>query len=136
MPLIPWKESYALGVSSVDAEHRAMIHLINEIYERLEGSTDSHVIEANLGEIHAGIAAHFALEERLMREAGWREFAEHKQDHEELLENIRDLMDGFAEDPERGAERLRRELADWFTGHFATFDARLHEAFPRHSHPH
>lgn len=128
--LLDWKPAYALGIPSVDAEHREMIQMINGVYARLEDPVDADLVSDVLGEIHAGIAAHFALEERLMREAGWREYAAHKQNHEELLDAIRDLMDGFADDPEAGRRRLQKELADWFAVHFATFDARLHEAFP------
>jgi hemerythrin len=79
-----------------------------------------------LGEIHAGIAAHFALEERLMRAAGYAEYAAHKDDHERLLEQILDLMDVYAADPEQGSRLLSEQLSDWFSRHFASFDARMH----------
>ena len=46
-------------------------------------------IESALGEIHANISAHFALEEQLMSEAGFEEYTEHKNDHEELLDQIK-----------------------------------------------
>ncbi len=129
MALLQWKPDYELGVPSVDAEHREMIERINELYERLEDPPNPDAVTAALGEIHAGIAAHFALEERLMRGARWREYPDHKADHEILLDAIRDLMDDYADDPESGRERLRRALADWFGVHFASFDARLHGAF-------
>ena len=61
-----------------------------------------------------------------MREATYVEYDSHKEDHEELLEQIRDLMDKFAIDPDEGFDLLRDRLADWFEHHFATFDARLH----------
>jgi hemerythrin-like metal-binding protein len=130
MNLLDWKPAYALGIPSVDAEHRDMIRMINDVYARLREPVDEELVRDVLGEIHAGIAAHFALEERLMREAGWREYGAHKESHEALLDAIRDLMDEFADDPQAGRSRLQRELADWFGIHFATFDARLHEAFP------
>ncbi len=82
----------------------------------------------SLADIHAGISAHFALEERLMREAAYPEYAGHKASHEDLLDQIRDMMDAHADDPEAGRKRLQRSLSDWFGQHFATFDARLHEA--------
>jgi len=103
-----------------------MIAMINEAHEGLEGRIDPASIEAMLGEIHAGIAAHFALEERLMRAAGYAEYGAHKDDHEKLLDQILDLMDVYAVDPENGREALQKGLSDWFGSHFATFDARLH----------
>lgn len=130
MALLEWKPEYSLGIAEVDFEHREMIGLINACHERLGGVPDAPAIERFLGDIHAGIAAHFALEEQIMRRAAYPEYAAHKEDHEALLDEIRDLMDGFLEDPEAGGERLRERLGTWFERHFATFDARLHRHLP------
>jgi hemerythrin len=103
-----------------------MIEQINELYEQLSGPVDAITIEAMLGDIQADISAHFALEELLMREAGYAEYEAHKNDHEDLLDQIHDLMFSFADDPDSGRELLMNKLSDWFGRHFASFDARLH----------
>ena len=133
MTLITWKPAWSLGIPSVDGEHRDMIEKINRVYADLESAPEPASIAAALGEIHAGISAHFALEERLMQAAAYSGYTEHKQSHEELLDQIRDLMDGFEADPEEGTRVLQRRLGDWFSVHFATFDARLHEQLGSHS---
>jgi hemerythrin len=127
MSLLQWVSGYSLGIASVDHEHRQMIEMINHIYEHMERSGSSDAIEAGLEDIYAGIAAHFALEERYMREAGYAEYEAHKENHEKLLDEIRELMDCFADDPKAGRKRLKRSLARWFGVHFSTFDARLHD---------
>ena len=128
MSLLQWKPAYSLGIPSVDMEHREMIRMINEVYASLDDPNDADSIDGVLAEIHARIAAHFALEERLMRQAAYGEYMEHKGSHEELLDQIRSLMDTCAvQDPAAGKEALRRSLSDWFSTHFATFDARLHQ---------
>ncbi|NIQ93829.1 MAG: hemerythrin family protein [Desulfuromonadales bacterium] len=127
MSLLNWKPDYSLGIPSVDFEHRQMIDMINRIYDHIEASAEAATIEAGLEDIYAGISAHFALEERHMRELGYAEYEAHKENHEELLDEIRELMDDFADSPEQGRARLRKSLADWFGVHFATFDARLHD---------
>jgi len=130
MNLLSWKPQYALGIPSVDLEHREMIELINAAHARLnivtDAAADRDAVAAMLGEMHSGIAAHFALEELLMRTSNYGEYAAHKQDHERLLAQILDLMDVFAADPEQGRHQLAHRLSDWFGGHFASFDARLH----------
>ncbi len=126
MPLLAWKAEFAVGVESVDFEHAQMIMLINELYDEMQTLRDAATIEQFLGDVYIAISAHFALEERLMREADYVEYDSHKEDHEELLEQIRDLMDKFAIDPDKGFDLLRDRLADWFEHHFATFDSRLH----------
>lgn len=132
MTLLIWKPAYTLGIPSVDHEHRELIAMINRLYENMASSADAAAIEAGLEDIYAGISAHFALEERHMRDAGYAEFDEHKDEHEELLDQVRDMMDEFAADPESGRATLQKRLADWFGKHFATFDARLHQNLPHH----
>jgi hemerythrin-like metal-binding protein len=127
MPLLQWKPSYSLGIPSIDAEHREMINTINSVYATLQDEHHAKEVDGVLGEIHAQISAHFALEERLMRATGYTEYAGHKGSHEELLDQIRDLMDAFSADPAAGRARLQNSLSNWFGEHFATFDARLHK---------
>ena len=116
---------------AVDHEHETLIRLINELYViAREGGRDEDVIEF-LGEIHARISAHFALEEKVMRDHGYDQYPEHKRDHEKLLDGIRDIMDEF-EAGGYGAqyeEKLGDHLRSWFTDHFRTHDARLHHHF-------
>lgn len=126
MTLLPWKSEYSVGVESVDSEHREMLELLNELYDEMTGRRDRDSIEQFLGDIHTAISAHFALEEHLMRRSDYAGYEAHKDDHEQLLDEIRDLMDTFFLDPDRGVERLQARLSRWFEGHFSTFDARLH----------
>jgi len=126
MSLLNWKPEYSVGVESVDFEHRQMIELINSIYAEIQGRNDADSIEQFLGDVHAAIAAHFALEERAMQQSGYAEYLDHKDNHEELLDQIRDLMDGVQNDPVAGIQTLQESLASWFGQHFSSFDARLH----------
>ena len=126
MSLLEWKPEYSVGIASMDDEHREMIALINDVYAKLGTSPDADTIEDCLEEIFKTISLHFALEERIMREQGYDEYEDHKEDHEDLLDEIRDLMDAFVNSPTQGARMLEERLSDWFAQHFASFDARLH----------
>lgn len=126
MTFLAWKPEYSVGIEAVDHEHREMIELVNALYEEMKNRRDQDSIEQFLGDIHAAISAHFALEERVMKRAGYDEYEAHKDDHEELLDQIRDLMDLYADDPDTGLRQLQERLSDWFATHFSTFDSRLH----------
>ena len=126
MSLIAWRDEFTIGLPDVDYEHRELIAMINALHESLGPGSDMPRIVAGLGEIHARIAAHFALEEREMRELGYIHLAEHKEDHERLLDDILEIIDSVESprDYDRGA--LGDRLSAWFTVHFRTHDARLH----------
>ncbi|NNF40283.1 MAG: hemerythrin family protein [Woeseiaceae bacterium] len=132
MSLLKWKTEYSVGIPSMDDEHREMIELINGVYDKLGDGADEAAIESCLEEIFSAISMHFALEERIMRDSHYDEYEAHKEDHEDLLDEIRDLMDGFATDPQEGSRLLDARLSDWFAKHFASFDARLHGKLGAH----
>ena len=134
MSLLEWKPEFSVGIASMDFEHQKLIRMINEIYDELLQHKDVDSIEQFLGDIHAAINAHFALEERMMKDSGHTEYEAHKNDHEDLLNQIRDMMDEFRADPENGFALLRDNLADWFQAHFASFDARLHGLHDQNQH--
>lgn len=134
MALIEWKDHYSVGIEAVDHEHRELIELINRVHEELLAGDGEAAVTAFLGEIFKGISAHFALEERFMREHGYDQLREHKGAHEALLDEIRDIMDGYEADPRESSRRLSDELDAWFTEHFRTHDARLHHRLGSHDH--
>jgi len=127
MAQIEWRQEFSIGIASVDQEHESLVAQINQLYEQLGLPLDTVTIEAFLDNLEADISAHFALEELLMQEADFAEYADHKQDHERLLDQIHDMKFHFAEDPDTGRELLVNSLSDWFSNHFRTLDVRLHK---------
>ena len=128
-PQITWREDFEIGIASVDHEHRQLIAMINEVLGALPEDGAQQRVADSLGEIHARIAAHFALEEKIMRNLGYDEFDDHKADHERLLDDIRDIMDEVDSGAYRNYQRdLAARLDAWFTEHFKTKDALLHKA--------
>jgi len=134
MGLIEWKSHYSVGVEAVDHEHRELIDLINELHEKLVAGAEKPDVAAFLGEIFRGISAHFALEEKFMRDHRYDQLDEKKQANEQLLEDIRDIMDGYEADPVASPRELSQRLDAWFTQHFKTHDARLHHRLGTHDH--
>lgn len=130
MALIEWQEYFELGILDVDQEHRELIELINRIHRRLKAGDAGNPVSAILGDIHAQIAAHFALEERIMRQRNYRHYADHKEDHEVLLDDIRDIMDRYEDDRSYDPAAFGAELTRWFTEHFSSHDALLHSELP------
>lgn len=96
---IEWETRFETGIASVDHEHQELIEGINGFLASVTGDAVSREGQAALGEIYANISAHFALEERKMRDMAYPEYDAHKADHEGLLDDIRDIMD------DAGAER-------------------------------
>ncbi len=128
MVLIAWRKEFETGVADVDHEHKELLDLINELHDRLGEKADEATVSAFLGEVFARISAHFALEESIMRKYAYDEYAAHKAEHEQLLDEIRDIMDDYSEGRFRDyRSALSDAVRDWFVNHFKTKDARLHK---------
>ena len=125
VPLIEWRKEFETGIPDVDHEHRELVGLINELPAVLDSSRVGEAMDV-LGDINSRIAAHFALEERMMRERGYDEYREHKRDHDRLLDDMRDLMDDFEEGRWIDLAAFAERVGEWFSVHFRTRDARLH----------
>ncbi len=126
MSLITWRDEFAVGIEAIDHEHREMIELINELDLAMGKNADHATVVDSLGEIYARIAAHFALEEKTMRDSHYSSYASHKQDHEVLLDELLDVIDSVDEDGDYDREDLSQTLNRWFSDHFRTHDAKLH----------
>ncbi len=126
MSLLEWRDDFRIGIAEVDHEHQALIDLINALHASLCADRSAERIEAFLGEIFARISAHFALEEKDMQVLGYPELAAHKADHERLLDDLRDIMDGVNDRGVLDDGAFAQRLAAWFSGHFSSHDVRLH----------
>jgi len=126
MSLIQWKNEFSVGNASVDHEHRELIALINELHASVSRGSEQDLVVEALGEIYAQVAAHFALEEKIMRDANYDHFGLHKADHEALLDTLADVMDAIENEGRYDERSLSAKMEHWFSEHFRTHDARLH----------
>ena len=126
MAIIDWSAEFELGIPHIDKEHRDLIALINKLHAEIGKTATSEEIISRLQEIYRQIADHFAHEEEHMREIRYMSYAEHKEDHEILLDDLRDIIEQVEDDGGYPEGRLARDLDYWFSEHFRTHDARLH----------
>ena len=127
MSLIEWKDEFNLGIEAIDNEHRDLVALINALHEAMSGGADRADIVAGISEIYTLVSAHFEREESFMRETRYMAYAEHKEDHEVLLDDLREIIDQVRSGGRYAEARLSADLQYWFSEHFRTHDARLHQ---------
>ncbi len=134
MALIEWRDEYCTGIKGVDFEHEALINQINSIYELVTNQADKDLVIDSLGEIYGSISAHFALEEQMMVRHDYDHYQQHREDHERLLDDIRDITEEFENSVELDEAAFQQKLANWFQLHFKTHDSRLHNLAGMRSH--
>lgn len=126
MPNLTWTEDCRIGIDSLDYEHQDLFERINELHAALARHDTKDAVAATLGEIHARMAAHFALEEKVMRDGRYKGYAAHKAEHERLLDHLTEIIETFdAGDSPRLEADLEAELERWIVGHVLTSDRRM-----------
>lgn len=126
MSVIEWKQDFKTGFPSIDYEHEHLIAVINSLADRISVDASFDEVDSHLAEIHGLVEAHFALEEKIMRDLKYVGYAEHKEDHDRLLDEIRDIMESVAANAAfdyRAA--LGERVGAWFGNHFRTLDPQL-----------
>ena len=123
---IIWTDDFLIGIRELDYEHRVLIDDINELHLELRERMDIEFMEDTLGSIHARIQAHFALEEHFMKEHEYPYFAQHKAEHDLLLDEYTARMIEFRRD-ERADDRDAMEavLRGWIVDHIINSDKKM-----------
>lgn len=126
-PLFEWTDDYLIGVEELDYEHKDMLERLNQLHREIMSGSDAGVIEGCLGSIYTRMGAHFALEEKYMRDTEHWNYGPHKAEHDEFLEDLFDMVELFGNDQDQTfLEALETRLQSWVTRHILTSDKQLH----------
>ncbi|MGA2273216.1 MAG: bacteriohemerythrin [Bryobacteraceae bacterium] len=112
---------YSIFIPEIDAEHRTLFRLVDELATALDSR--AHGVRGELLEsLVSHMQDHFAHEERLMRASRYDALAWHKGQHDGARRQARRFIKRIEEgDREAGAELLQY-LAGWLQGHIPVTD--------------
>jgi hemerythrin len=88
MPLLEWTDRLSVGVEALDAEHRRMIALINELFDAISEGKGKDALGPVLDKLIDYTQYHFGHEERLMAEHAYAGLDEHRREHEALTGEV------------------------------------------------
>lgn len=122
MTVIKWRDSYETGVEAVDNEHRKLVNLIAAMYVSLRDKEPQETVEKVLNEIVEYTQTHFVNEEALMEEALYPTIADHKKEHQDLIEEVSEYQQRLMSDFPDGRQDLYKFLRDWLINHIMDSD--------------
>jgi hemerythrin-like metal-binding protein len=92
---ITWKDFYSVGEPSLDAEHKHIIGILNELVEAVELGSDHEILKSVLDRLVQYTMTHFKHEEEVMQEHDYPDFQRHKGLHDRLRQRTIDLRDNI-----------------------------------------
>lgn len=123
---IAWTSKIAVGIETIDAGHRSMIALYNDILVASK-SGDKTKLATLLEQLGNATAAHFQSEEQLMSGFHYELAATHTGQHRRLLDEFAHQVDDWRKN-HISAALLCRFMHSWLLRHIAASDLPLAKA--------
>jgi len=121
-PLLVWTEERSVRVAALDAQHKKLVGLLNELNEAMtEGRNRvqlEHILSAMVRDTHD----HFATEEYLMRSHAYPDYTAHKLEHDRLIAQVLVYQEQFQEGTVTMNAEVLSFLKDWLVKHIAGSD--------------
>ena len=92
MPIAFWRDEYCTGDFLIDSQHQYLFQIINRLHDSMLQGHGRDVLNQTLNELVKYTIEHFHDEERIMRQNHYPRYAEHKQKHDELTQQVKALQ--------------------------------------------
>jgi hemerythrin len=125
MAVIKWRDSYNTGVEAVDLEHRKLVTLIEAMHTSIRDKEPKDSIERVVNEIVDYTQSHFVNEELLMHNEQYPQFADHKVEHQNLIEEVDVFKERLLSNFPDGRQDLYRFLREWLINHILESDKKF-----------
>jgi hemerythrin len=86
-----WSPDYSVNIKTIDNQHRELVNILNRLFVAVSRREGDKVIAGILDALTSYTQTHFALEERLMRQAQYKDLVPHMEEHRKLLDQLDQL---------------------------------------------
>ncbi len=139
MTHIQWKDRYNIGYKYIDAQHRVLLDLLNELIDLIDAGGSPAGVSSIFQRLCSYALTHFTNEERYLRAVGYPGLAQQETEHATFVNQLLAFDQSYDPSDPRLLEETRSFLQHWYLDHilrsdmaYASFVKRYHrEASPR-----
>lgn len=121
MAIVEWDESLSVGVGEIDAQHKGLLCLINELHEAMKEGRSREMLGQVVARLKDYARTHFSTEEKYLRQTAFPGCEEHRIQHDRFIEQVLDFELEMAEGRATPLEVVRF-LLDWYVRHVKGLD--------------
>ena len=135
---ILWRPSLETGLEQVDDQHQEIFKRANKLIEinKSDLGREAGYEEAVelLEFLQDYIKKHFREEEQLQRKYDYPDYEHHKQVHDNLVQETKDLIDKFnqRENSLAALSELNKFILNWLVGHIDQEDRKVVKHIKKH----
>lgn len=123
MALITWSEMMSVGVPVLDADHKTLIGLINDLQRAIGDDEEYSSVGSVLKALDDYVCHHFAREERVMAVCRYPSLTAHTAMHHRLSRQVAEMAAAYQADPNSVRARQCLDfLNKWLIEHICSTD--------------
>lgn len=92
VPLVTWHETLLIGVPEIDAHHKALAGLLNELHEAVHRRRGVDACRGIVEKLRRCALSHLDAEERLMHLSGHASYSENLEEQRDLIQRLDDML--------------------------------------------
>ena len=126
--LIVWDSKFEIGIPVIDAQHKMLVNLCNNLYKAVSAAGKEATLERKetvkgaLRECADYVQKHFSDEEKLMQLCNYEDFANHKAQHYQFTKKVLEKIQDFENETYASSLEFVKFLYDWILSHIAYTD--------------
>lgn len=123
---LSWKDSYLVGESNIDREHKNLFKIATKAFAAVAGSEKTQKIKTIIHELMDYTKVHFYNEEQFMQRAKYPKLVEHQKLHRDIIISMNKFLKTINA---KKINEIEKELAHfiefWFINHIVYQDKRV-----------
>ncbi|ADE12903.1 bacteriohemerythrin [Sideroxydans lithotrophicus] len=123
-----WSGDYSVNIKTIDDQHRELVNILNRLFVAVSRREGDKVIAGILDALMSYTQTHFALEERLMRQAKYKDIEPHMEEHGKLLDQLDQLCKKHLLEEKPIYFEMLSFLKTWLKEHIQGVDTRYSAA--------
>lgn len=125
MPVIEWRDELLTGDSVIDAQHRALFKMTNDLHDALLMKRSDEFVQSLLFGLERYCIRHFDAEQQLMEASGYLGGRAHLKQHEDIAKRTREIVEAHQTNKMSLGITVTQTLGRWLTEHILNEDKRM-----------
>ena len=126
-----WSPDYSVNIKAIDNQHQELVNILNRLFIAVSKREGDKVIAEILDSLMGYTKTHFALEERLMQQAKYKDFEAHKLEHKKLIEQLDQLCQKHLLEEKPIYFEMLSFLRTWLKDHIQSEDKKYSSALQK-----